>query len=39
MAEDAIRCAYTWRGDARGRPLRPDDFDAKYQQPEAGLSP
>jgi hypothetical protein len=33
MAEDAIRQAYTSRGDARGRPLRPDDFDAKFQQP------
>jgi len=35
MAEDAIRRAYTARGDARGRPLRADDFDAQFQQPEA----
>ena len=35
LAEIAIRDAYTARGDARGRPLRADDFDAKYQQPEA----
>jgi beta-lactamase regulating signal transducer with metallopeptidase domain/HEAT repeat protein len=34
MAEQAIRHAYTLRGNARGRPLRADDFDAKYQQPE-----
>ena len=33
-AEQAIRQAYTSRGNARGRPLRPDDFDAKFQQPE-----
>lgn len=34
-AEAAIRSAYTARGDARGRPLRTDDFDAKYREPEA----
>jgi hypothetical protein len=34
LVEDSIRIAYTNRLDARGRPLRPDDFDAKYQQPE-----
>ena len=34
-AEAAIRNAYTARGDARGRPLRADDFDAKYREPEA----
>jgi hypothetical protein len=34
MAEEAIRNAYISRGDARGRPLRADDFDAKFQQPE-----
>jgi hypothetical protein len=32
--EDAIRTAYTSRGDTPGRPLRPDDFDPKYQHPE-----
>jgi hypothetical protein len=32
--EQAIRSAYTSRGDARGRPLRADDFDARLQQPE-----
>jgi hypothetical protein len=31
MAEAAIRNAYTSRGDARGRPLRADDFDAKLR--------
>lgn len=31
MAEAAIRNAYTSRGDARGRPLRADDFDAQYR--------
>jgi len=34
VAEAAIRNAYTSRGDARGRPLWTDDFDAKFQQPE-----
>ena len=34
-AEVAIRNAYTSRGDARGRPLRVDDFDEKYQRPES----
>jgi hypothetical protein len=32
--EDAIRSAYTSHGDGPGRPLRPDDFDPKYQHPE-----
>jgi hypothetical protein len=36
-AEAAIRNAYTSRGDARGRPLRPDDFDAKFQRPAPAL--
>jgi hypothetical protein len=31
MAEAAIRNAYTSRGDARGRPLRTDDFDAQFR--------
>jgi HEAT repeat protein len=31
--ENAIREAYTSRRDAEGRPLRPDDFDVKFQQP------
>jgi hypothetical protein len=35
LTEDAIRYAYTARGEEKGRPLRPDDFDAKFQQPEA----
>ena len=35
-AEQAIRNAYTSRGNSRGRPLQPDDFDKKYQQPEPG---
>jgi hypothetical protein len=34
LAEAAVRNAYTARGDARGRPLRADDFDAKFQKPE-----
>ena len=33
-AENAIRSAYTSRGNSRGRPLKPDDFDKQYQQPE-----
>lgn len=33
-AEVAIRNAYTDRGQARGRPLKPDDFDKKFQQRE-----
>jgi hypothetical protein len=33
-AETAIRNAYTSRGTLRGKPLKPDDFDVKYQQPE-----
>ena len=36
MAAGAIRAAYTQRWEARGRPLRADDFDAKFQVPEAG---
>jgi len=34
LAEDAIRAAYNNRR-APGKPLRADDFDAKFQQPEA----
>jgi HEAT repeat protein len=34
-AEDAIRHAYTDRGDAHGRPLLPGYFDTKYGSPEA----
>jgi hypothetical protein len=34
LAEEAIRYAYNSRGDARGRPLRADDFDAKFREPE-----
>ncbi|HXR07135.1 MAG TPA: hypothetical protein VN765_07380 [Candidatus Acidoferrum sp.] len=37
MAEDAIRHAYTDRGEARGRPLLPSDFDTKYGSP--GMKP
>jgi hypothetical protein len=33
LAEEAIRTAYVYRGDARGRPLRPDDFDRSLQRP------
>jgi hypothetical protein len=32
--ENAIRSAYTSRGNTRGRLLKAEDFDAKYQQPE-----
>ena len=32
-AEQAIRNACTSRGNSRGRPLKPDDFDKQYQQP------
>jgi hypothetical protein len=39
MAEDAIRHAYTDRGDARGRPLLPGDFDPKYGAPELKTPP
>ena len=39
MAEDAIRHAYTDRGDARGRPLLPGDFDPKYGAPEVKTGP
>jgi hypothetical protein len=31
MAEWAIRHSYTSRGAERGKPLRGDDFDAKFQ--------
>jgi ankyrin repeat protein len=34
MTEDAIRNAYTSRGNARGVPLRPEDFDAKLRAPK-----
>ncbi len=37
MATDAIRHAYTDRGDAHGRPLLPSDFDTKYGSP--GMKP
>ena len=33
--EDAIRAAYTSRGDSLGKPLQPEDFDKQYQQPRA----
>jgi hypothetical protein len=36
MTEDALRNAYTSHGNSRGRPLKPEDFDAKYRQPEPG---
>jgi hypothetical protein len=32
----AIRLAYTNRDHFRGRPLKPEDFDKEYQQPESG---
>jgi hypothetical protein len=35
LTAEAIRSAYTTRSNEPGRPLRPDDFDAKFQQPEA----
>jgi HEAT repeat protein len=38
MTENAIRYAYTSHGNSRGRPLKPEDFDAKYRQPEPGKS-
>jgi HEAT repeat protein len=34
VTERSIRDAYTARGGARGKPLRPDDFDAKFQHAE-----
>jgi HEAT repeat protein len=34
LTAEAIRYAYTARGGEPGRPLRADDFDAKFQQPE-----
>jgi hypothetical protein len=34
--ENAIRSAYTSRGNSRGRPLQPEDFDKQYQQPKTG---
>jgi HEAT repeat protein len=36
VTENAIRAAYTSRGDSLGRPLQPADFDKQYQQPKAG---
>jgi ankyrin repeat protein len=33
-AEQSIRNAYTSRGNSRGRPLLPEDFDKQYQQPK-----
>ena len=36
MATTAIRNAYLARGDALGRPLRPEDFPAEFRQPAAG---
>jgi beta-lactamase regulating signal transducer with metallopeptidase domain/HEAT repeat protein len=33
-AAQAVRDAYTSRSGNWGKPLRPDDFDVKYQQPE-----
>jgi hypothetical protein len=38
VTEKAIRSAYTSRGNLPGRPLKPEDFDAKYRQPEPGKS-
>jgi len=32
--EDAIRNAYTSRGNACGRPLSPEDFDEKFRVPK-----
>ncbi len=37
--ERAIRNAYTSRGNSRGRPLEPDDFDPKYQADENSPEP
>lgn len=34
VTANAIDNGYKWRGAARGKPLRPDDFDAKFQHPE-----
>ena len=31
----AIRYAYTERGNVRGKPLKPDDFDKKFQKSES----
>ena len=36
LTESAIRSAYTSRGNSRGRPLKPEDFDKEYQQPKPG---
>jgi hypothetical protein len=30
-AEQAVRIAYTSRGNAQGKPLKPEDFDARFQ--------
>jgi hypothetical protein len=38
MTEDALRNAYTSHGNSRGRPLKPEDFDPKYREPEPGKS-
>ena len=38
-AEDAIRHAYTDRGDAQGKPLLPGDFETKYGSPEVKPDP
>ena len=32
--ENAIRAAYLYRGNSKGRRLRKDDFDARYQKPK-----
>lgn len=32
--DQAIRTAYRYRGNSQGRPLKPEDFVEKYQQPE-----
>jgi hypothetical protein len=34
--EEAIRWAYTSRGNSLGRPLQPGDFDKEFQQAKAG---
>jgi ankyrin repeat protein len=33
---NAIKAAYNYRGIWQGRPLKPEDFDEKYRQPESG---
>lgn len=32
--ENAIQAAYCYRGNSQGRPLKPDDFDKKFQRPD-----